>query len=95
MELKGDVKKYQAKVKGKKEPKVKIPVKNPGILGVPEGKNFWDLPLSHYEGLVKSKGYKEVIRALTNLVVWNKNDDPDISKKASNISRQLKVKFRK
>lgn len=74
---------------------VKIDVENPGVLEVPEDKKFWQLPLSHFEKLVDKKGYAKIIRALTNLEVWNKNDDPDISKKASDIADKLKKKFKK
>ena len=77
------------------EEDVKIKTKNPGILEVPEDKNFWDLPLKHYKELVDKKGYAKVIRALTNLEVWNKNDDPDISKKASKIADNLKKFYKK
>lgn len=73
----------------------KIKAKNPGILEVPEDKKFWQLPLSHYEKLVDKKGYTKIIRALTNLEVWNKNDDPKISKKASDIADKLKKKYKK
>lgn len=73
----------------------KIKTKNPGILEVPENKKFWQLPLSHYEKLVDKKGYTKIIRALTNLEVWNKNDDPKISKKASDIADKLKKKYKK
>ena len=73
----------------------KIKTKNPGILEVPEDKKFWQLPLSHYEKLVDKKGYAKIIRALTNLEVWNKNDDPKISKKASDIADKLKKKYKK
>ena len=72
-----------------------IEVKNSGILEVPEGKKFWQLPLSHYEDLVKRKGYGKIIRALTNLKTWNKNDDKDISSKADSIADKLRKKFRK
>lgn len=76
-------------------PDVKIQTKNPGVLEIPEDKKFWQLPLSHYEKLVDKKGYTTVIRALTNLEVWNKNDDPEISKKASDIADKLKKKYKK
>ena len=73
----------------------KIKTKNPGILEVPEDKKFWQLPLSYYEKLVDKKGYAKIIRALTNLEVWNKNDAPKISKKASDIADKLKKKYKK
>lgn len=66
-----------------------IEVKNPGILGVPDGKNFWDLPVSHFIDLAKSKGKGAIMKALLNLERWNKNDDPDISKKARAIIDKL------
>lgn len=72
-----------------------IEVKNSGILEVPEDKKFWQLPLSHFEDLVKRKGYGKIIRALTNLKVWNKNDDPEIASKADEIADKLRKKFDK
>lgn len=74
---------------------VKIPVKNAGILEVPEGKCFCDLPISHYEKLVKEKGYKAIIRALTNLEVWNRKKDPKKSAKAKEIIKALQKRFKK
>lgn len=72
-----------------------IQVKHEGILEIPEDKKFWQMPLKHYKNLVQKKGYAKIIRALTNLEVWNKNDNPDISKKASNIADKLKKEFKK
>ena len=71
-----------------------IEVKHEGILEIPEDKKFWQMPLKHYKNLVQKKGYAKIIRALTNLEVWNKNDNPDISKKASNIADKLKKEFK-
>ena len=48
------------------EQKVDIKVKHPGILEIPEGKKFWQLPLSHYNNLIAKKGYGKIIKALTN-----------------------------
>lgn len=72
-----------------------VEVKHSGILEIPEDKKFWQLPLKHYIDLVNKKGYGKIIRALTNLEIWNKNEHPDISKKASNIADKLKKKFNK
>lgn len=77
------------------EAKVDIPVKHEGILEIPEGKTIRDLPISHFERLVKEKGYEPIIRALNNLVVWNKNDDKDLSSTAKAIMDQLRKKYRK
>ena len=44
--------------------------------------------------LVDKKGYSKVIRALNNLKVWNKEDDPDISDKADKIMDRLKKEYR-
>lgn len=67
-----------------------IKVKNPGILEIPEGKHFWQMPLKHYIDLAKKKGRAAVMRALLNLFRWNKNKNPDISKKAKDIIDRLK-----
>lgn len=66
-----------------------IEVKHPGILEIPEGKNFDDMPLSHYINLGKKKGKKDIMAGLLNIERWNKNDDPDISKKARKIIDSL------
>lgn len=71
-----------------------IDVKHPGVLKVPEGKNVEDLPQSHFENLVKDIGYEKVIRALTNLEVWNKNKNKSLSFWASNMADKLKKKFK-
>jgi len=80
---------------GHKKPKAKIVVKHPDILEVPEGKKFWQLPLSHYVKLVEKHGYREIARALTNLEVWNKRQHPEIAEKARDILERLKKKVAK
>ena len=77
------------------EAKVDIPVKHEGILEVPKGKTIRELPISHFERLVKEKGYEPIIRALNNLAVWNKNDDKDLASTAKAIMDQLRKKYRK
>ena len=77
-----------------KEEAANIDAKNPGILEVPDGKKVDELPQSHFEKLVDKKGYAEVIRALTNLEVWNKDKNKSLSLWASNMADKLKKKFR-
>lgn len=72
-----------------KEQKVKIPVKHPGILGVPEGKDVEKLPLPHFKALIKSKGWETVSKALTNLIVWNKKKNPSLSSWANKTQAAL------
>jgi len=72
-----------------------IEVKNPGILEVPEGKSVNDLPMSHFEKLAKKKGLGKITKALNNLQVWNKNDDPELSKWAGNMIDKLNKKLKK
>lgn len=71
-----------------------IEVKNAGILEVPQGKNVEDLPLSHFENLVKKHDYASIARALINLEVWNKDKNKSLSKWASDMHDKLKEKFR-
>jgi len=71
------------------EQKVKIKVEHPGVLEVPEGKKVNELPLSHFKKLIKKKGWEEVSKALINLKVWNKNDDPELSKWADKTQEEL------
>ena len=80
---------YLNLLKTEAETKVKIPVKHPGELEVPEGKNVDDLPLSHFKELVKKKGLAPISKALTNLIVWNKSKNPTFSKKIDSIQNQL------
>lgn len=63
-----------------------IEAENLGILEVPEGKSVQDLPVSHFKKLIDKKGRTSIIRALTNLEVWNKNDN----KKLSNWTKSMK-----
>ena len=78
-----------------KEQNVDIEVKNKGILEVPEGKNVDDLPMSHFEKLVKKHGLSKITKALNNLQVWNKNDDKKLSKWAGNMIDKLTKKYGK
>lgn len=77
------------------EQDVEIEVKNKGILEVPEDKNVDDLPMSHFEKLVKKHGLSKITKALNNLQVWNKNDDKKLSKWAGNMIDKLTKKFGK
>jgi hypothetical protein len=77
----------------KEAAKVKIPVKHPGVLEVPEGKDVESLPYSHFAALVKKKGYGEIAKALTNLIVWNKKKNPPLSKWADGMQNKLHDEF--
>lgn len=72
-----------------------IEVKHEGVLEVPEGKSVTDLGVQHFVSLAEKKGYAEVVRALTNLQVWNKKSNPSLSSWASNMKKQLKEKMGK
>lgn len=78
-----------------KEQDVNIEVKHEGVLEVPDGKNVDDLPFSHFEKLAKKKGLGKITKALNNLQVWNKNDDPKLSKWADNMIDKLNKKLKK
>ena len=73
-----------------KKPKVKITIKHPDVLEIPEGKHFWQMPIKHYVNLCKKKTYAEIVKALVNLKVWNKKKHPDIAAKADKILDKLK-----
>ena len=78
-----------------REQDVEIEVKNKGILEVPEDKNVDDLPMSHFEKLVKKHGLSKITKALNNLQVWNKNDDKKLSKWAGDMIDKLTKKYGK
>lgn len=81
--------------KGSMMEDVEIEVKNKGVLEVPEGKTVDQLPMSHFEKLAKEKGLSKITKALNNLQVWNKNDDPKLSKWAGNMIDKLNKKLKK
>ena len=81
------------KINEKETPNIEI--KNKGILEVPEGKNVDDLPLSHFVNLANKKGLSKITKALNNLQVWNKNDDPKLSKWAGDMIDKLNKKLKK
>lgn len=75
------------------EQTIDINVKHPGILEVPDGKNVDDLPMSHFEKLVKKNGLAKITRALNNIQVWNTNRNPKLSRWAHNMINRLKKSF--
>ena len=75
------------------EPQVKIPVKHPGVLDVPEGKNIEDLPYEHFAALAKKKGFGEISKALNNLHVWNKDKHPVLAAWANKMQERLSKEF--
>ena len=66
-----------------------IEAENSGILEVPEGKSVQDLPVSHFKKLIDKKGRTSIIRALTNLEVWNKNDNKKLSNWAKSMKKSI------
>jgi len=87
--------KHYNKILELQEQKVKIPIENPGLLEVPEGKKVNELPLSHFQALVKKKGHEAIARGLTNIITWNKKKNPELSKWADNMQNQLTVSTEK
>ena len=68
---------------------VKIPVKHPGVLEVPEGKNVEDLGVGHFKALIKKKGWGKISKALINLKVWNSKKNPTLSAWADKMQEKL------
>lgn len=66
---------------------------NDNLFELPDGKKFWEVPISHFEELVKKKGRVPIEGALINLRIFNANNNPEISKKAEDIRLELKKKF--
>ena len=91
----GITEKYEDEEDYELDESVEIEVKNKGILEVPEGKNVDDLPMSHFEKLVKKNGLSKITKALNNLQVWNKNDDKKLSKWAGDMIDKLTKKYGK
>lgn len=70
-------------------------VENSPVLDVPEGTSVMELPLSHFVDLVQKKGRKKVVRGLTNLEVWFKYKNPELSKWAKKMKDDLNMKIGK
>ena len=70
--------------------KVEVKIKNPKILEIPDNKNFYQMPLKHFISVAKRKSKGAVQKALVNLERFNKNKNPGVSKKASDIINKLK-----
>jgi len=69
-----------------------IEVEHPGILEIPKGK-FLKTPVSHFENMIKKKGYGEVVKALMNLERWNKGKGEEkekIAKRARSVYNKIK-----
>jgi hypothetical protein len=73
----------------KEQAEVKIPVKHPGVLEVPEGKDIENLGEDHFKALISKKGWEEISRALTNLHVWNKDRNPSLAAWANSMQGRL------
>ena len=76
-------------------PAVRIKVVHPGILKIPKGKYFYEMPIGHYLKRVRTKGYRAISKALVNLMVWNKRKSPRIARAAKKILGQLQSKVGK
>ncbi len=72
------------------QPAPDIKVKHTGILNLPDGKGFDGVGMSHYISLAKKIGKGPVAKAINNISRWNKNDNPEISKKAAKLMSDLK-----
>lgn len=66
-----------------------IKAENPGLLEVPKDKSVDELPVSHFKKLIDKKGRNAIIRGITNLEIWNKNDDPELSKWAKDMKTKI------
>jgi hypothetical protein len=67
-----------------------IKVENEGILEIPEGKSFSDMPMSHFISLAKKIGKGPVSKAINNIARFNENKNPSLAKKASSMMDSLK-----
>ena len=79
----------QKVLREQEEAKVKIPVKHPGVLEVPEGKDVESLGEDHFKALIDKKGWEEISKALTNLHTWNKDKNPSLASWANGMQEKL------
>jgi len=70
------------------EQQVKIEAEHPGVLEVPEGKSVESLGIDHFKDLIKKKGWSEISKAITNLKVWNKDKNQDLSSWADDMQER-------
>lgn len=64
-------------------------MKHEDILEVPEGKSVSDLQEKHFQGLIDKRGWSAISKALMNLMRWNKNQNPKLSKWADAMQAKL------
>jgi hypothetical protein len=57
-----------------------VEIKTPGILEVPEDKHITSLSLKDLKSLAQKKGIGAISRTLKNLVRWNEEKKPELSK---------------
>lgn len=73
----------------KEQADVRIHVKHPGFLEVPEGKDIQDLTVSHFQDLIKKHSWPAVSKALINLKVWNQKKNPKLAKWTDDMQEKL------
>ena len=71
------------------EQDVKIPIKHPGMLEVPEEKDVENMPDKHFKDLIKKKGWEAISKALINLKVWMMKTNPKLSNWADKEQEKL------
>lgn len=69
--------------------KVRIKVEKPGVLEVPEGKKVNQLSFDHFLRLARKKGFNTIVRALTNIHVWNRKKNPSLSNWADKMQDRI------
>lgn len=71
------------------EAKVLIKSKHPGLLEIPKNKTFIQMPIKHFLQLADKKGRSKISRAVTNLLVWNKNKRTKTANAIEKRARQI------
>jgi hypothetical protein len=71
------------------EPKVKIPIEEPGGLELKKGKDVEDTSAEHFKKLIQKDGWDTVSKRIITLKVFNKNKNPALSSKMDNLQAKL------
>jgi hypothetical protein len=71
------------------EPKVKIPIEEPGGLELKKGKDVEDTSAEHFKKLIQKDGWDTVSKRIITLKVFNKNKNPSLSSKMDNLQAKL------
>lgn len=71
------------------EPKVKIPIEEPGGLELKKGQDVEDTSVEHFKRLIQKDGWDTVSKRIITLKVFNRNKNPSLSSHMDSLQAKL------